>query len=115
LKLESAVKKARGRNAAKETENVSEVKEEDVTEVRAFEEKKVEVVKEKAEKEKKEKKISKNEVPIVEIKTVADKIKNKKDIIVVDEEVKETLKEKKAKKVGKTRKIMFVKILFGRE
>ena len=95
LILESAVKKARGRNAAKETENVTEVKEKDVTEVKVVEVEKVVVAKEKAGKEKK---IAKNDVPIVEKKTVADKIKNKKETIVVDEEVKETLKEKK---VGK--------------
>jgi hypothetical protein len=101
LILESAVKKARGRNAAKETENVTEVKEKDVTEVKVVEVEKAEVVKEKGGKEKKEKKIAKNDAPIVEKKTVADKIKNKKETVVVDEEVKETLKEKKEKKVGK--------------
>jgi RNA recognition motif-containing protein len=110
LKLESAVKKARGRNAAKETENVTEVKEEGVTEVKVVEEEKVEIVKEKAGKEKKEKKIANIEVPIVEKKTIADKTKNKKNIIVVDEDVKETLKDKKAKKIGKI-KFVFLSIL----
>lgn len=101
LKLESAVKKARGRNAAKETETVTEVKEEDVTVEKVVEKEIVEAVKGTVVKEKKEKKEKKNDEPVAEKKTVADKTKNKKEITVVNDEVKETLKEKKEKKVGK--------------
>jgi RNA recognition motif-containing protein len=118
LKLESAVKKARGRNAAKETENVTEVKEEDVTKVEVVVEEKVEIEREKAgkeKKEKKEKKVANVEVPIVEKKTIADKTKNKKNIIVVDEDVKDTLKDKKAKKVGKIKTFVLLNILLGRD
>ena len=86
LKLESAVKKARGRNAAKETENSAEEKpnktEDIILDVKVDEEEKVEVAIGKVGKEKKEKKIVKSDASPVAV-------------------VKEKSKEKKIVKVGK--------------